>query len=241
MKQGITLFLSVFIVLFSILCSSCKDIVFDNPLDPNASKGVVQVIRVIDTPLVGRGDIAFDGEKFWKASPSSDLSAFDRESGIVIRSFPGVPGTGVALFNHLLYVCNGEVENILYVVDPLSGDIFNRISTRDIYPGYITTSGDKLLVFDIRSYGIFEYNTETGQSTRLFALPGLQLGGITRYKSDLLITDMSTDSIYQLSMTGDIKKVFSSPVQGIGGIGVDNSDYVYLFITNGKVYKVTLP
>lgn len=239
--------ISAFITLFSIIIlaalTSCKDIAFNNPLDPNASKEVLKIIRVIETQLSGRGDAAFDGEKLWKIDLYGGLTALDRESGSIIRSFSIEPGTGVVFFRDVIYLCNGQGENILYTVDPLSGDILNRISTRDIYPGYLTASesDDRLIIYDVRSAGIFRYDPETGDAARLFAASGMSVGGIEVYKGGLLITDMNTDAIYLFTMNGSVMNVFLSPAPGIGGVAVDSSDYIYLFMMDGKIYKVSLP
>jgi len=229
------------LIIFSL--NSCKDIVFNNPLDPDASKDVVTVIRVIETSLGGKGDIAFDGEKIWKINNIGNLTAFDRESGTVIRSFFAAPGTGVGFFRDSIYLCNGEREgeNILVVIDSLSGDILNRVSTRDIFPGFLAAYNDRLLIFDVRSAGIFEYDLESGNSTRLFEVSGLNIGGIAIYKNGLLISDMNSDSIYRFSLTGEVLDVFTSPAAGVGGLTVDNSNNVYLFMLDGKIYKVSLP
>lgn len=240
MKLAKTASISAFIILFSLLFS-CKDVVFNNPLDPNASKEVVEVIRVMDTNLAGRGDIAYDGEKFWKIAPGGWLVAFDRESGIEIRSFFSVPATGVAFHEDNIYLGSGETENILYAIDPLSGDIQDRISTTDLYPGFLTASGDFLVIYDVRSAGIFQYDLQGGESFRLFEVPGFKIGGLAAYKQGFLISDMNTDTLYYFSYNGDVVDVFSSPATGIGGIAVDNSDYVYLFMLDGKIYKVSLP
>lgn len=240
MKWVKTVLILVFIILFSLLYS-CKDIIFNNPLDPNASKDVLTIIRVIETTLGGRGDLSFDGEKFWKIDLVGNLIAIDRESGIVIRIFTVDPGTGVSFFRDNIYLCNGEGENILVSVDPLSGDILNRISTRELRPAFLTAANDRLLVYDVRSSGIFEYDPETGDSFRLFEISGLNIGGIATYKDGVLISDMNTDSIYRFTLSGDVISVFSSPASGLGGLTVDTSDYVYLFMLDGKIYKVSLP
>lgn len=225
------------------LFNSCQDISFNNPLDPHASKEVLKIIRVIDTPFGGRGDAAFDGEKFWKINPYGDLTALDRESATMIRSFSIVPGTGVSFFRNAIYICSGQLENILYKVDPLSGDILDRHSTRDIYPGHLAASTieDRLIIYDVRSAGIFSYDPETGDATRLFAIAGISVGGIETYKGGLLVTDMNSDAIYLFAMNGAVMDVFLSPAPGIGGVAVDNSEYIYLFMMDGKIYKVSLP
>ena len=240
MKWVKTVLISVFIILFNFFYS-CKDIIFNNPLDPNASKDVLTILRVIETTLAGRGDLSFDGEKIWKIDLSGKLVAVDRESGIVIRSFSTDPGTGVSFFKDKIYLCNGEGENILVSIDPLSGDILNRVSTREIHAAFLTGTSDQLLVFDVRSSGIFEYDPETGASTRLFEISGLNIGGIAVYKGGLLISDMNTDTIYRFTLSGDVISVFSSPASGVGGLTVDTGDYVYLFMLDGKIYKVSLP
>jgi outer membrane protein assembly factor BamB len=232
--------LSGFIILFNLFYS-CKDIVFNNPLDPNASKAVLDVIRVLETDLSGPGDIGFDGEKFWKINSFGNLTAFDRESGIVIRTFSSEPGTGIAFLRDKIYLCNGIGENVLVSVDPLSGDVINRASTREIQPAFLTAANNRLVVFDLRSSGIFEYDPETGTSSRLFEVSGLNIGGIATYKGGLLITDMNTDSLYRFTFGGDVTDVFTSPASGLGGVAVDTSSYVYLLMLDGKVYKVSLP
>jgi outer membrane protein assembly factor BamB len=232
--------ISVFIIVFNLF-HSCKNIIFNNPLDPNASKDVLTIIRVIETTLSGRGDLTFDGEKIWKIDLSGNLVAIDREAGIFIRSFSTEAGTGVSFFKDKIYICNGEGENILVSVDPLSGDTLNRTSTREIHAAFLTAAYDRLIVFDVRSSGIFEYDPESGDSFRLFEISGLNIGGIAVYKDGLLISDMNTDSIYRFTMTGEVINVFSSPASRVGGLTVDSSDYVYLFMLDGKIYKVSLP
>lgn len=239
--------ISAFIIIFSIIIlsifNSCKDIAFNNPLDPNASKEVLKIIRVINTPFGGRGDATFDGEKFWKINLSGELAALDRETATLIRSFLVTPGTGICFFRNVLYLCNGQAENILYKIDPMSGDILENHSTRNIYPGYLATSTieDRLIIYDIRSAGIFSYDPNTGDSTRLFGITGISVGGIEVYRDSLLVTDMNSGAIYQFTMNGSVMNVFLSPASGIGGVTVDNSNYIYLFMMDGKIYKVSLP
>jgi len=224
-----------------VIISGCKDIVFNNPLDPDASRDVLQIIRVLDTPLGGKGDIAFDGEKFWKINPYGNLTAFDQESGTIIRTFYTSPGTGVVFFRDEIYLCNESGENVLMVTDPLSGDTNNRISMRDLFPAYLTSVDQTLLIYDARSGGLFQYNPDSGDAVQLFDLSGIDIGGIALYKGDLLITDKNTDSLYRYSLDGNVQDVFSSPAAGISGVAVDNSDYVYLIMMDGKIYKVSLP
>ncbi len=228
-----------FLVLIS--ANSCKDIVFNNPLDPDASKDVVKVIKVIDSPLSGIGDIAYDGEKFWKINPFGNLTAIDRESGTVIRSFFTTGGTGVSFFKESIYQCGSDEGNILVIIDPLSGDTLNRVSTRDLYPVFLVSSGPRLILYDKRSSGIFDYDPESGDANRLFEISGLNIGGIALYKGSLLLSDMNSDSLYRFALTGDVLEVYSSPAAGIGGLAVDESDYVYIFTLDGKIYKVSLP
>jgi hypothetical protein len=237
--------ISVSITTFSIFILTffyaCKDIAFNNPLDPDASKPVLNIIRVIETPLSGEGDLTFDGEKFWKIDNLGNLTAIDRESGAVIRSFFTEAGTGVTFFRDGLYVCNGKGENILYSIEPLSGDILNRISTTGILPGFLTVFEDRLLIYDVRSEGIFQYDLETGNTVRLFDMSGIAVGGIEFYKGGLLVSDMNTDFIYRYSLNGDVIDAFTTSATGIGGLTVDTSDYIYLFTLEGKIYKVSLP
>lgn len=224
-----------------LLATGCKDIVFNNPLDPNASKENVKVIRVLDSPLSGIGDLTFDGEKFWKINPYGNLSAFDRQSGAAIRSFFTSGGTGIAFYNDSIYICNGETDNQLIRIDPLSGDTLNRIATGDIYPAFLAASGSLFILYDLRSSGVFQYDPDSGSATRLFEVSGLAIGGMAMYKGDLLISDMNTDTLYRFKLDGRVTDVYSSPASGIGGLAIDSSNYVYLFILDGNIYKVSLP
>ncbi len=219
--------------------ASCKDIIFNNPLDPDASVEAVKIIKTMSTSLGGKGDICFDGEKFWKIDSSGNLSAFDIESGIIIRDLSAVPGTGLTFFKGKLYLCQGE--NILYVLDSLSGDILDRLSTTGLYPAYLTASSESLILFDQRSSGFFDYDPDSGTSHRLFQVSGITIGGIELYQDGLLVTDMNTDLIYHFSLSGAVFNVFRSPASGVGGITVDSLDYIYLLTLDGKVYKISLP
>ncbi|MFC2155481.1 hypothetical protein ACFLRB_03190 [Acidobacteriota bacterium] len=236
-------FPSVFIILFNILAlfllNSCKDIIFNNPLDPEASAEAVQIINVITTSLGGKGDICFDGEKFWKIESYGNLNTFDIESGTIIRNYSVDSGTGVIFFDNKLYTCSGE--NILISLDPLSGEILNHLSTTDLYPGFLTTDFNSLIIYDQRSSSFFEYDIKSGSSNRLFQVSGLAIGGIEIYGEGILVTDMNSDSIYYFAINGTIINVFRSPASDIGGITVDSRNYVYLFTLDGKIYKISLP
>ncbi|MCP5102451.1 MAG: hypothetical protein GY950_03680 [bacterium] len=235
--------ISVSIILFSFLAvlTGCRDVIFNNPLDPDASKETLKIIRVIETPVSGEGDIAFDGEKFWKIDMYGNLTAIDREAGTVIRSYTTPAGSGVTFFRDRLYLCSSEGENILIILDPLSGDVLNRVAVTGIYPGFLAVSGDSLVIYDSRSAGIFRYDPDTGDAQRLFEAAGVAVGGIEMYKGGLLISDKNTNFIYRFSLSGQVIDVFSSTASGIGGLTVDNSDYIYLFTIDGKIYKVSLP
>lgn len=240
-RQGILL------LLVLLGCSTCRDVIFNNRLDPNASKEMVEIIRVIDTGLGGKGDLCFDGEKFWKIDGAGNLNAIDRESGAIIRSFPAEPGTGISFFDNMLYFCQGDGNNILYTMDPLSGDILNRVSTGSIAPAFITSKDNKLIIYDSRSSGIFEYDTETGNLVSLFQVPGINIGGIESFRQGLLITDMNTNSLYYFLWNGTVDNVYSSPAAGIVGVTADTAattnetSYVYLMMLDGKIYKVQIP
>ncbi|MCP4213125.1 MAG: hypothetical protein GY765_00645 [bacterium] len=237
-RQLVTIFCVAVTLLF---CGGCKDIAFNNPLDPDASKEVLEIIRVMDTQLLGGGDLAFDGEKIWKAGNFGDLTAVDMESGITIRTFATGAASGVCFFGDALHLCGASGENILEVIDPLSGDVLNRISTTGIYPGFLAVSGGQMLVYDTRSSGIFSYEPGTGLAERLFDVSGINIGGIALYRNSLLVSDMNTDTVYRFSLAGGVLEVLSSPASGIGGLTVDDEDYVYIFTMDGKIYKVSLP
>lgn len=224
---------------FIILSESCKDVIFNNPLDPEASIETLQIVKIMTTGLSGEGDIAYDGEKFWKINNFGILSAFDIESGVVIRTISTVPGTGLATLQDKLYICSGN--NIISSYDPLSGDLIDQISTGDLYLGFLSPMEDKLLVYDLRSFGFFEYDPATGSSSPLFQISGVNIGGIEYYQGGVLFTDLNSNSIYHYSLAGDMLNMYLSPATGTSGITVDGSGYLYLFTLDGQIYKVSLP
>lgn len=224
---------------FIILSSACKDVIFNNPLDPDASKEALRLIQVFSTAVSGRGDLAFDGEKIWKISEQGTLFALDMESGITIRSIPFISGSGLAFLQDTFYICDGS--NVMQTLDPLSGDLLNQVSTVDLYPLYIAVLDDELILYDQRSSGFLIFNPGTGERERIFQVSGLSPGGIETFRGGILLTDVNTDSIYHFSLAGDVISVYRSPAAGITGITVDDRDYIYLFTLDGQVYKVTLP
>ncbi len=235
MKQKIILFVWVFIIIFE----SCKDIIFNNPLDPNASIETLQIVKIVPTGLMGEGDLAYDGEKFWKISVTGGLYAFDAESGAVIRSLAVRPGTGVAVLRDKIYICNGE--NILYAYDSLSGDLIDQISTVELYPAFLTTLDDRLLLYDQRSTSFYRYEPETGATELLFQISGVEIGGIETYGDGVLFTDKKSNSIYQYNLDGNLINAYLSPAESTVGISIDNGSYIYLLTLDGQLYKVSLP
>jgi hypothetical protein len=229
----------VFVLGFIILSESCKDVIFNNPLDPNASLETPQIVKIISTGLSGTGDINYDGEKCWKINNYGSLNAFDVESGVIIRTISTVPGTGLATLQDKLYIC-GE-SNIISSYDPLSGDLIDRISTGDLYPKFLSPMDDRLLLYDLRSLGFYEYEPESGNATPLFQLSGVDIGGMEFFQGGVLFTDVNANSIYYYSLEGEMVNVYLSPATATTGITVDDSGYLYLFSLNGQVYKVSLP
>jgi len=229
----------VFGLTAASIFNGCRDVVFNNPLDPDASRTNLTIQRVFSTFLSGPGDICFDGEKIWKAGAGGSISAFDTESGTTIRSFVLTPATGIAFLDRRLYLC-GE-KNEIDVFDPMSGILITRISTSRIYPRLLAARENDLLLFDSRSESIFSLNPESGEITRLFQLSGLAAGGMEFFEGSLLITDSAGDTLYRFTPGGDVIDVFRSPLGGITGVSKDDRGYVYLMGLDGQVAKVTLP
>jgi len=209
----------IVLILVSItIFNSCRDISFNNPLDPNASKEAAKLIKIIDTTVSGIGDIDYKEGKIWKTTLSGTYM-IDVESGTIIRSISGKSGIGIALFEGKLYVCNSD--NNIQVYDSLSGELVKQILTSNIYPQYCCFLEEKLIVFDSSSKSI-------------------ALSGLCTYNGGLLVANDQTDSIYSFSMGGEILKVFRSPATDIVGITSDDN-IIYISNINGQIYKVSLP
>lgn len=239
MALKVNLKITVFVLACIILFSSCQDVIFNNPLDPNASREILKIIKNISTSLSGDGDITFDGEKFWKINTSGSVYAFDIESGVTIRSIPGINGTGICIIANRLYVCDGS--NILLSYDSLSGDLLDQISTTDIYPAFLSGYNGLIILYDLRSSSFFQYDPISGSSDQLFQVTGFEIGGIEVYGEEILFSDLNTNTIYHYSMEGDMINMYLSPANNTRGLTVDSSEYIYLLTLDGQLYKVSLP
>ena len=235
MKLKRILLLLVFIISFN----SCKDIIFNNPLDPNASKGVMKTVKIITTPFSGDGDICYDGEKLWKISPFGKLVAIDLESGTKIREITGYGGYGIIYNKDNLYLASGY--DYLTVLNALSGDLEQNLLTSNIYFKFLTVRTDKIIGFDTKSSYFIELNLENYTTKELFLLSGFNIGGIAMYGDDIIITERDSNSVYVFNMSGKVKDVYSAPFTNVCGVAVDNSYNIYLSALDGKVYKVILP
>jgi len=229
----------VLVLVCIFLFSTCKDVIFNNPLDPDASRELLKIIKNISTDLSGEGDITNDGEKLWKINSVGGVYAFDIESGVIIRSISGITGTGICLVEDRLFICDGS--NILYSYDSLSGDLLDQISTTDIYPAFLSSFNGLIFLFDLRSSSFFQYDPITGSSEQLFQVTGFEVGGVEIFREGILFSDRNTNTIYYYSMEGEMINMYLSPATSTQGLTVDSSDYIYLLTLDGQLYKVSLP
>jgi len=228
------------LVLVSIInFNSCRDISFNNPLDPNASKESAKLIKIIDTSVSGKGDIDYDSGKIWKVSEYGSVFLLDIESGMIIRTLNVSAGSGIAQKDGKVYIC--KEENSIKIFDSLSEELLKQVLTADIYPEFCTFVDENFIVFDTKSNSIFSVNSVNGASQRLFELSGVTVSGISAYKGGLLIADNVTDTIYSYSISGDILNVYRSPANDIVGITEDDNGYIYIYNNDGQIYKVSLP
>ncbi len=226
--------------LFLILFSSCRDIVFDNPFDPNLSKLQVKILKVVDTTLKGNGDLCWDGEKLWFASENGTLYALEPESATVLREIPvgGMP-SGITFLQGLLYVSFGA-DGDLITVDPVSETVINEMPMGDRLPQLITTDGNLLFIYDSRTESIYSFNQETGEFSFLFKITGFRPSGMEYSGGNIVLVERTNLSIYVISLSGEIQKTYDSPTNYPGGITVDGMGNFYLISTDGKLYKISL-
>jgi len=230
----------ILLVLAFIFASNfCKDIVFNNPLDPDFSKEDLKIIKEIRTSLSGAGDICYDGEKLWKVDKYGRVTAIDILSGLSIREITGYSGTGIAYLNGSIFISSGD--NYLVSLDALSGEFEENILTKEIYFSYIASMNGFLVGFDSRSSEFLEFDPETGNVRVLFKLSGFTIGGISEFNNLILVTEKITNSVYLFDTRGNISDIYNSPIGNIEGITVDENLYIYLFSLNGEIYKVSIP
>ena len=231
---------AIFIFVLLTVFSGCRDVIFDNPFDPNVSRVEVKIIKIIDTTLSGNGGLCFDGEKIWLASENGIIYALDIDSGVILREIHvgGTP-TGITFFKGLLYISLGQ-EGTILLVDPLSGDILNEIPLGDRLPYLLTNDGVLLILYDAKSQSIYSFDEQTGNLGFMFKITGFQPSGLEIWNGNLVLVERKNLSIYVFSTAGDILKNYSSPTNYPGGITRDNQNNFYLFSTDGKIYKISL-
>jgi outer membrane protein assembly factor BamB len=221
--------------------NSCKDVIFNNPLDPDASKEDLRIIKTISTKLIGAGDISYDGEKIWKADISGIISSFETISGSILKTLYASSSTGIAFHNDTLYIVNRNT-NTIKCFDPLSGQLNQSIITGNFYFQFLASYQDELIAFDSRSSNIVRFNPKTGKSLNLFQLSGMSLGGLAIYQNKIIFSEQNSNSVYFLSLSGEVLNVYNSPVQGMSGITADSQNaFIYIFTIDGKLHKVTVP
>ena len=231
---------AIFLLVLIIVFDSCRDVIFDNPFDPNASKIEVKILKIIDTTLSGNGDMCFDGEKLWFASENGSLYAINPESGTIIREI-SVGGTlsGITFFKGMLYVSLGFERTIL-IIDPLSGDVINERPMGDKIPSLITNDGTYLLIYDSKTQSMFTFDDDTGNFGFMFKLTGFQPSGLEYWEGKIVLVERNSLTLYLFKTDGSVEKSYSCPTNFPGGIARDNIDNFYLFSTDGKIYKILL-
>ncbi len=229
----------VFIVLglVTVFSQACRNVIFDNPLDPNASRPELLVVKVVDTEIRGKGGMCWDGEKLWKVAEGS-LFALEPESGSVLKSFPlGNGAVGVAFLNQSLYVAyqDGHID----VVDPVSGTVLDRFSLGEVRPSYIASSQDRLFVFDELSKGLIALTLPGGMQP-LFSLSGFECGGLEGMDGKLAFVEAASLVLYLFEENGRVHSSYDIPPAEPSGLAWDGA-FLYLFSVDGRLYRLSLP
>ena len=223
------------------ICSGCRDVVFNNPLDPDAARADLKIVKTFVTALSGEGDIAHDGEKIWKADRSGRIAAFDPLSGFTIRSLQLRSSSGIAYHDQLLYLAV-QNQNALESYDPLSGALVKIHSTGQYYFQYLASTGSELIAYDSRTSSLFLYQPDSGEVSPLFPLSGFRPGGMAFCDGRIVISELNSNTVYFFDIDGQVSNIYNSPVQSMSGITVDPASLTLcLFTINGDVYLVTVP
>lgn len=232
---------TVWLLVFLFISEGCRDVVFNNPLDPDASREDLQILRSFSTSVSGEGDITHDGEKIWKADSSGIITAFDTLSGQTLRRLPLDSCSGIAFYNQLLYLAAPD-QNSLRNYDPLSGLLIQTRSTGKYYFSRVAAAENGLIAYDSRTSNIVLYDPEDGSVNSLFQISGFRPGGLGFYDGSVVVSETGSNSVYFFTLTGEVLEVYSSPVQSVSGICVDPATLlIYLITINGNVYQVTVP
>jgi hypothetical protein len=232
---------TVWFFLLPVLFNACGDVVYNNPLDPDASRDELRLLRSVPAPVGGGGDMAHDGEKIWKADPAGSLTAIEPLSGTALRTLSPGACSGVAWYQAQLWLCQGQ-SNLLRIYDPLSGSLVKTVSTGAYFFRYVTVHGSRLIGWDERSGHLVRFDPESGQGEVLFRPGGLVPGGLAVHEDWLLLAEVNSQSVFLFDWSGQVLAVYRSPVQGLSGICVDpRSGTIYLCTLHGTLCQVALP
>ncbi len=235
--RGFPRILPLFVCLLTF---SCRDVIFNNPLDPNASRPEVFVIKTMEVEVKGEGGLAFDGEKLWKGIESGQTYALETEAGQILKSFSLPPGLkGLAFYEGKFYISYPQ-ERTIRVVDALSGVVIDRIIMKTASPGYLAVFEGKIVFFDESTGSFMEYDFGEKEVRKLFSAQGFEVAGVDCYQGKIMVAERASLVLYLFETDGRIFASYSLPTASPSGITVDESDFIYIFSKDGKIYKASL-
>ncbi len=151
---------------------------------------------------------------------------------------PGRCITGAAAGDGLLYLADREAD-VIYAVDPASGEVRRELPTPGPLPRGLAHDGTHLWVADGKEALIYRLDPTDGTSTLRFEAPSSNVAGLAHDGMDLWVADSKANQIHQLSaLDGTAITTIPAPATRVTGLAWDG---LYLWAADriaDEIYRV---
>jgi hypothetical protein len=230
--------LSVFLIVFSILIlGSCKDRIFNNPLDPDRDIRAYEIELTLLVPGISPMDLTFAMDSLWVVDSISRVLSLNFNSGMIIREIHvdrtvnGICYDGADLW----LTVRGSSEVIR--VNIINGHVLQTLQLPKGDFHSIDHHEYRLYISDRLSRSILIVDAETGNVEATVVHPGFSLDGVAFDGTDLWTVDAIQMRIYQMDDTGGNIRVYQAPGQSAAGLAI-NSDNIWCGDSAEKIYKL---
>jgi len=219
------------------LLASCKDRLFDNPLDPNGEKRAYEIMATIQTPGIVPLDLTFSEDSLWVVDTRYRVLSLNYNSGAVLRELEVEESpSGIAYdIDGLWLSLVGKPQ--LIKVHILHGNVLRLLNLARGNFGPVEVMGSSIYVYDRESNMIKLVDSNTGTIQKTISRPGFSLNGVAFDGTHLWVVDAQQQQIYRLNPDGDVLFTYQAPAKTVSGICFSQG-LAWLGDQTGKIYQL---